>query len=119
VDEVGIFMTKVFDDRVPIGDCDFSVIDQPLDSAAEVLGYYDHFRANVQHEESLNSSRLTWSLTVHGFLFAAYGILLAKIADIFIELHRNLGSSALLGHVVTALLLFQIPVAAFGIRANA
>jgi hypothetical protein len=108
-------MAKVFDDQLPLGQCEFSAIHRPLETASDILGYYDRFRAYIEHEDGLISSRLTWSLTVHGFLFAMYGILLAKIADAVIELHRRTDLNALLVPAIAALFFFQIPIAAFGI----
>jgi hypothetical protein len=71
-------------------------------------------RAYVEHEDDLISSRLTWSLTVHGFLFAVYGLLLGKAADMFVELHKLPASPKLLEHVISGLFFFQLPIALIG-----
>ena len=115
----------------PIEECHFSVHanDETLDGA---LKYYGTLRDYVQHEDGLINTRLSWSLTVHGFLFAIYGVLLGKVADILLELHKlvqahqSLESQGLTGvhlmplspyqleRTILLLVLFQLPVSAFG-----
>ena len=95
-------------------DCDFAAL-PTTQAPSDLLNLYDKFRDYLEHEDNLINSRLTWSLTVHGFLFASYGILLGKITDSFTELQKP-GTHALLEeHIISALFLFQVPVAALGV----
>ena len=95
-------------------DCEFAVI-PPDQTTVDPLKLYDLFRGYLQHEDDLINSRLTWSLTVHGFLFASYGILLGKIADVFIGLPQA-GANAPLGeHIIAALFALQALVAMLGV----
>ena len=109
-------MTKPISDPVDLKVCGYYAVQAPLESAADIFAYYDRLREYVQHEDELINSRLTWSLTIHGFLFAIYGVLLVKGADLFVELAKQTDprSRLLLEHVISGLLGFQIPVAAFG-----
>jgi hypothetical protein len=95
-------------------DCDFATL-PAIQAPSDLLSLYGKFRDYLEHEDDLINSRLTWSLTVHGFLFASYGILLGKIADDFTELQK-VGTHILLEeHIISALFLFQVPVAALGL----
>jgi hypothetical protein len=95
-------------------DCEFAVI-EPDPTAFDPLKLYDIFRRYLEHEDNLINSRLTWSLTIHGFLFASYGILLGKIADEFSGLPKP-GAHALLGeHIIAALFALQALVAILGV----
>jgi hypothetical protein len=107
-------MAKPLKEQPDLSTCDFSVIHQSSDQVQDILGLYDRFRSYVEHEDGLINSRLTWSLTVHGFLFAMYGILAGKVADVFVELHKAPDSPRLLEDVITGLLALQIVVAAIG-----
>jgi hypothetical protein len=95
-------------------DCDFATL-PATQSPSDLLSLYGKFRDYLEHEDDLINSRLTWSLTVHGFLFASYGILLGKIADDFIELQKAGAHVLLEEHIISALFLFQMPVAALGV----
>ena len=66
-------MKKDQHDQVALGECEFTVIDVPLKDASHILTYYERIRTYIQHEDGLINSRLTWSLTIHGFLFAIFG----------------------------------------------
>ena len=106
-------------------DCSFSI--HPNDTHLPgVLSYYETLRSYIQHEDDLINSRLTWSLTVHGFLFAIYGILLGKIADMLLELHKwaelhqadlpkTHASPHQLELIVVYLAAVQLPIALFGV----
>jgi hypothetical protein len=107
-------MAEPLQQPLPLGSCAFAVIHESLTNPSDILAYYDRLRDYIQHEDDLINSRLTWSLTVHGFLFAIYGIILGKVADIFVELNKTVPPSAMLEHVISGLFFFQIPVAAFG-----
>lgn len=109
-------MTKPIVAPVDLTDCLYYTVQAPVESASDIFAYYDRLREYVQHEDELINSRLTWSLTIHGFLFAIYGLLLAKGADLFVELAKQTDphSRLLLEHVISGLLGFQIPVAVFG-----
>jgi hypothetical protein len=69
--------------------CEYYVVDlQGKGTVSDILTYYDLIRKYVQHEDNLIHSRLMWSLTVHGFLLAAFAILLGKALDIGRDLYR-------------------------------
>jgi len=106
---------KPVDFPVPLGECKFSVIDEKPATFSDVLGYYERLRNYVQHEDNLLNSRLTWSLTVHGFLFAIFGVLTGKIADLFIGLQKTRIASAPAEIVISGLFFLQVPVAIFGV----
>jgi hypothetical protein len=66
-------------DRDPdLAMCDFVPMPEDADAAKYCLMFYTEMRRYVEHEDELMNSRLTSSLTVHGFLFAAYGLVLSK-----------------------------------------
>ena len=46
------------------------------------LSLYGVFRDYVKHEDDLINSRLNWNFTIQGFLFAAYGFCMQKVADV-------------------------------------
>ena len=73
--------------RARLDDCRFTV-HAGVGTVSELLTYYERIRSYVVHEDDLISSRLTWSLTVHGFLFAAFGILESKIVDLLNEINK-------------------------------
>ena len=110
--------------HVPLGDCSFSIHPNNIHLPG-LLSYYETLRSYVQHEDDLINSRLTWSLTVHGFLFATWGILLGKTADMLLELHKWAelhqkdllqvqGSPHRLEQIIFYLVAFQLPIALFG-----
>jgi len=51
---------------------------QPVPDEPKPHETYEAFRSYVRHEDSLVNSRLSWNLTVQGFLFAGYGVLAQK-----------------------------------------
>src|SRR5271169_5831898 len=106
-------MTKVVSETPSLRCCDFHVVPSDNPAVSEILTYYERMRSYVEHEDGLINSRLTWSLTIHGFLFASYGILLAKVADMFIALHKLTApaSPKLLEHGISGLFFFQLPFA--------
>lgn len=72
----------------PLSDCVFA----PLRGGGEAsshLEYFAEMRKYVEHEDELINSRLTLSLTVHGFLFAAYGLILGKAIDFSTEICKS------------------------------
>jgi hypothetical protein len=95
-------------------DCEFAVI-EPDPTAFDPLKLYDIFRRYLEHEDNLINSRLTWSLTIHGFLFASYGILLGKIADEFSALPKPEAHALLGEHIIAALFALQALVAILGV----
>jgi hypothetical protein len=107
-------MAKPIKTTPGIDDCDFFVVSAPSTSVSDTFAYYDRLRSYLVHEDDLLNSRLTWSLTVHGFLFAVFGILTGKIADQFTELHKTLNSPVLPENVISGLFFLQIPIAVFG-----
>jgi hypothetical protein len=56
---------------------------------SDLLSYYGLLRDYIKHEDGLINSRLTWSLTIHAFLLAAYGIVVGKAVDILLEMHKT------------------------------
>ena len=103
-------------DLPALAQCNFSYLRETEKiTFSEALNYYDTFRKYIQHEDGLINSRLTWSLTIHGFLFAMYGLVVGKVADEFLEIIKSDGHSfslAIWG--IRGLLLLQIPIALFG-----
>jgi len=77
--------TRAVKETPLLSECAFSVCQNPQD----VLAYYGQLRAYVQHEDGLINSRLTWSLTIHGFLFALFGIITGKSVDLLAALHEH------------------------------
>jgi len=109
-------MAKPIDQEISLKECDYFVVSAGAGSN-DVFENYDRLRQYVVHEDDLINSRLTWSLTIHGFLFAIYGLLLGKAADLFAQLAKSTipNEWVTLEHVITGLLIFQLPVAIFGI----
>jgi hypothetical protein len=97
--------------KKPLGDCEYVRISEKL-SVADTFSYFERIRAYIQHEDGLISSRLTWSLTVHGFLFAIYGLMAGKLIDILLS--DKLSSVPPLHWAFSALLGVQAIVALFG-----
>jgi uncharacterized protein with PQ loop repeat len=108
------FWTSAVKETPALRECDFSVSPLGLSTISDVLGYYDRIRDYIQHEDDLINSRLTWSLTVHGFLFTIYGILLDKISTHILALQDNPDSSATMERAIAWLFVAQIPIALFG-----
>jgi hypothetical protein len=50
-----------------------------------IVHYYEIMRAYIVHEDDLINSRLTWSLTITGFLVAAYALLAGKVTDLLAD----------------------------------
>jgi uncharacterized membrane protein len=106
-----LFRKRPTFDELYAKDC--AVVIAPVENL-DILGLYRIFRDYLQHEDNLINSRLTWSLTVHGFLFACYGILLGKLADDFAALQAS-AHSQLQEHIIVALFCFQLPIALLGV----
>jgi hypothetical protein len=49
---------------------------------AEKLHLYEGFRSYIRHEDDLTNNRMTWMLTIHGFLYASYGFTVQKKLEI-------------------------------------
>lgn len=49
---------------------------------ADYLAFYATFRDYAKHEDNLVNNRLTWILTIHGFLYATYGFTLQKELEV-------------------------------------
>jgi hypothetical protein len=43
---------------------------------------YKLFREYVEHEDALINNRLTWLITIHGFLYAAYALSVGKYVEV-------------------------------------
>ena len=98
----------------PLGTCEFAVVDAPFDKPSDILAYYDRIRAYLQHEDGLLNTRLTWSLSVHAFLFAIYGLILGREVDLCVLLQGMNSKSVLLRHVLSSLFFLQVVVASLG-----
>jgi hypothetical protein len=48
----------------------------------EYLAVYDQFRDYVKHEDELINARISRTLLLHGFLLAAYGLLLQAVTSV-------------------------------------
>jgi hypothetical protein len=94
---------------VPLDDCAFTIIAAHA-TPVDPLDYYKQLREYVQHENHLMHVRMTWSLTSHGFLFAAYGLTFQKTVDVLNGLYAN--PAALLPFVL--ILLFQLLICRIG-----
>lgn len=46
------------------------------------LEFYKATRAYIEHEDGLINNRLTWALTIHGFLYASFALTAQKIVEI-------------------------------------
>src|ERR1700753_4156328 len=105
--------------QTQIAQCEFSVIDDSSDKVTTIaFAYFERIRSYIQHEDGLINSRLTWSLTIHGFLFAIFGVLASKTADIYIQAHTGSPSAEQTAPqvlVMSALFLLQILIALFGV----
>jgi hypothetical protein len=107
-------MTKPIFENQPLHCCDFSAIQIAPTSFAEILSYYDRLRSYVVHEDGLINSRLTWSLTAHGFLFATFGLLAGKEVDLFVELHKTPTNPFPIEYTITGLFVVQFVISFFG-----
>ena len=105
-------LLKPVDELPLLESCEYIAVEAPVKTPVDVFDYYDRIRNYIQHEDGLINSRLTWSLTIHGFLFAIYGILLGKISDEFNQIDKC--PTVLLERVVPALFALQVPIALFG-----
>jgi hypothetical protein len=52
------------------------------ESLDRYIRFYELFRSYVRHEDNLINNRLTWILTIHGFLYATYGFTLQKELEV-------------------------------------
>jgi hypothetical protein len=51
---------------------------------------YALFRDYVKHEDALVNNRLTWILTIHGFLYATYGLTIQKRLEIIAYISNSI-----------------------------
>jgi len=51
-------------------------------SLSDKLAIYETFRKYIAHEDDLTNNRITWMLTIHGFLYASYGFTLQKKLEV-------------------------------------
>lgn len=54
-----------------------------------ILELYRAHRDYLNHEHDLINQRLGWNFTIQGFLFAARGLVLGKLADIAVDLSQK------------------------------
>jgi len=107
-------MAKPIFNKQPLHCCDFSAIPKEPASFSDIIAYYSCLRSYVEHEDGLINYRLTWSLTVHGFLFATFGLLAAKVVDLLVEIHKTPIDPVLVRFTFTGLSVFQFTIASFG-----
>jgi len=55
---------------------------------------YEVFRDYIKHEDNLINNRLTWILTIHGFLYATYGLTMQKKMEIAQKIASDLTTPA-------------------------
>ncbi|HTT82215.1 MAG TPA: hypothetical protein VMF67_01910 [Rhizomicrobium sp.] len=90
------------------------------------LPIYKLFRDYVKHEDSLINNRLSWLLTIHGFLYATYGFTIQKKLEIAAKLAtvlstsppgylKCLGSMGNLGITIIQMELFLLCIVAVGL----
>lgn len=99
-------------DRLPNETCAFILIPSSPQSEFD-LTYYEQLRKYVQHEDYLINFRLTWSLTIHGFLLAAYGFTFQKL-DVVINGEHAMRLYAIALFIFQALLAFLGCLVALG-----
>jgi hypothetical protein len=58
---------------------------------------YSIFRNQIMHEAGLINQRLSWNLSIQGFLFTAYTFTLQKIAELKVQLVTHLSSPVDIG----------------------
>jgi hypothetical protein len=89
---------NVFMWHATIGNAGAAMTDKPNDNAASSPGklidpatrpllkdnfdIYETFRSYIRHEDGLINNRITWMLTIHGFLYASYGFTIQKKLEI-------------------------------------
>jgi hypothetical protein len=57
--------------------------DETIDPALAVhLNQYEIFRSYVEHEDNLINHRITWSVTIQGFLFAGYAVVIGAYTSV-------------------------------------
>lgn len=52
-------------------------------SLKEHMDVYEIFRSYVRHEDNLINNRMTWMLSIHGFLYASYGLTIQKKMEVY------------------------------------
>jgi hypothetical protein len=55
----------------------------PTLSADDLMKYYDRMRGKVEHEDNLVNHRMMWMITLHGFLYASYGLAISPAIEKF------------------------------------
>ena len=63
---------------------------------------YQIYRDYVIHQTSLINNRLTWILTIHGFLYATYGITLQKEIDLTRQSYEVLSKNSDVGAICSS-----------------
>jgi hypothetical protein len=109
---------RIDDLKPTLEDCELVVHPAAQVNTSDLLTYYGQIREYIEHEDDLINSRLTWSLTVHAFLFAAFGVLAQRVADAYVKAAAlPAASQATSAHhtVVVALLALQLLTAVIGI----
>jgi hypothetical protein len=99
-------------------DCEVAVHATDHLSTSDLLTYYGQIRDYIEHEDGLINSRLTWSLTVHAFLFAGFGVLAQRVTDAYVQaatLPAVIQATSPQHTVVVALLTLQLMTAIIGV----
>lgn len=90
--------------------------EQPLDKD-DLLTAYQQLRAYLEHEDELIDARISRALLLHGFLLAAYSLLLQAMSDIYSK-PLGLENSPCLGEKIANCLspqLIEIQATAFNL----
>lgn len=62
--------------------------------SAALADFYKQIRAKIEHEDDLVHQRITWMITLHGLLFAAYGFSLQPQATVLLGSEATRAGSA-------------------------
>lgn len=79
-------LAKVFPFRVGSPSTRLEVGDLAGLGIEQLLAIYETFRSYARHEDNLVNNRVTWMLTIHGFLYATYGLALQGKVALFEKL---------------------------------
>jgi hypothetical protein len=80
----------------------------------QYLAIYETFRNYVRHEDTLINNRLTWILTIHGFLYATYGFTLQKELEVMRALQHHTPYHSPLCYTLSQAEIFLLGIAFVG-----
>jgi hypothetical protein len=75
---------------------------------ANLLTYYALLRAYVENENHLINVRLTWSLTINGFLFTAFGLVAGRCFELLTVFASTKPATSTIGLSLGAAVLLSI-----------